>query len=209
MNFAIYLNEGAMVGVFLDQRDIRKCLRDKYSKDKEVLNTFSYTGAFSIFAAAGGAKRTTSVDLANRSLAKTIEHFNINNIDEKEHTIIVEDVFNYFKYAKRKGLLFDVVIMDPPSFAKSKKFIFSAPKDYVNLLINAIDITNDNGIIIASTNCASFEMRKFKQFVKTAFANANVKYEIREEFHLPKDFNTIKEFPEGDYLKVLFLQVIK
>ena len=106
VNFAVYLNEGAMVGVFLDQKDVRKLIRDKYSNGKTVLNTFSYTGAFSVFAALGNAKKTTSVDLANRSLSKTREQFSINKIDYENHEIIVEDVFNYFKYAVKKDLKF-------------------------------------------------------------------------------------------------------
>lgn len=103
VNFAVYINDGAMVGVFLDQRDVRRTIRDKYANGKTILNTFSYTGAFSVFAALGGAIKTTSVDLANRSLAKTIEQFSVNKIDYQAHDIIVEDVFNYFKYAVKKG----------------------------------------------------------------------------------------------------------
>ncbi len=93
VQFAVYLNEGAMVGVFLDQRDVRKRIRDKYAEGRTVLNTFSYTGAFSVFAALGGAARTTSVDVANRSYGKTIEQFSVNGIDFDAHDILVEDVF--------------------------------------------------------------------------------------------------------------------
>lgn len=206
VNFAVYLNDGAMVGVFLDQREVRKAIRDHYSKNKTVLNTFSYTGAFSIFAAIGGAKMTTSVDLANRSLPKTKEQFEINHIDPKKHQIIVEDVFHYFKYAVKKELKFDLVILDPPSFAKSKNFKFSAPKDYKNLLKQAIAITEDNGIIVASTNCSSFNMNKFKGFIKDAFKESNDRYEILEQYTLPSDFETIDTFQEGDYLKVIFIR---
>jgi len=136
-NFAIYLDDGAMVGVFLDQKEVRKTIRDKYAKDKTVLNTFSYTGAFSVFAALGGAKESTSVDLANRSRSKTEEQFSVNNIDLEKQNIVVEDVFNYFKYAVRKKLSFDLVVLDPPSFARSKKHTFSASKDYTKLLKEA------------------------------------------------------------------------
>lgn len=206
VNFAIYLNEGAMVGVFLDQRDVRKAIRDKYVKGKTVLNTFSYTGAFSVFAALGGASKTTSVDLANRSLNKTIEQFNINDIDYNIHDIVVEDVFNYFKYAKNKQIKFDMVILDPPSFAKSKKYIFKAEKDYKNLLKDIIPITKENGIIVASTNCSAFDMKKFKGFIDNAFKETNSGYKILEQYSLPNDFKTIKSFPEGDYLKVVFVK---
>lgn len=206
VNFAVYLNESAMVGVFLDQRDVRRTIRDKYAKGKSVLNTFSYTGAFSVFAALGGAVKTTSVDLANRSLNKTIEQFSINGIDYEAQDIIVEDVFNYFKYAVKKKLKFDMVILDPPSFARSKKYVFSAEKDYKNLLKEAIAITEDNGIIVASTNCSSFGMGKFKGFIDTAFKESGEKYKILEEFSLPEDFRTMKEYPEGNYLKVVFIK---
>lgn len=209
VRFAIYLNEGAMVGVFLDQREVRKAIRDKYAKGKTVLNTFSYTGAFSVFAALGGAKKTTSVDLANRSLSKTIEQFSINDIDYEAQDIIVEDVFHYFKYAGKKNLKFDMVVLDPPSFARSKKHTFSAAKDYTNLLKETIAITEDNGVIVASTNCSSFGMGKFKSMIEKAFKEMNGKFKYLEEHSLPSDFKTIKEFPEGNYLKVVFIEKIK
>lgn len=206
MNFAVYLNDGAMVGIFLDQRDVRKSIRDSYSQGKNVLNTFSYTGAFSVAAALGGAIKTTSVDLANRSKSKTIEQFSMNAIDFEAQDIIVEDVFHYFKYAVRKNLTFDLVILDPPSFARSKKHTFSAGKDYPDLLMQAISITEKNGIIIASSNCSTFGMTKFKGFIEKAFKQTGSSYVIREEFSLPIDFKTIDEYKEGNYLKVVFIE---
>lgn len=206
INFAVYLNDGAMVGIFLDQRDVRKTIRDSYAEGKTVLNTFSYTGAFSVAAALGGAVKTTSVDLANRSKSKTIEQFSVNDIDFEAQDIIVEDVFNYFKYAVRKKLAFDMVILDPPSFARSKKHTFSAGKDYTDLLVQAIAITEENGIIVASSNCSTFGMKKFKGFIEKAFKQFGGKYTIVEEFTLPTDFKTISEFKEGDYLKVVFIK---
>lgn len=206
IHFAVYLNEGAMVGVFLDQREVRKAIRDRYAEGKTVLNTFSYTGAFSVAAALGGATKTTSVDLANRSKSKTIEQFSLNGIDYEAQDIIVEDVFHYFKYAVKKNLKFDLVVLDPPSFARSKKVTFSAVKDYTNLLKQAIAITEDHGVIVASTNSAAFDMKKFKGFIRSAFQECNEKYEILEEYRLPEDFKTIKEFSEGNYLKVVFIK---
>ncbi|HAQ06045.1 MAG TPA: RlmI/RlmK family 23S rRNA methyltransferase, partial [Bacillus bacterium] len=206
INFAIYLNESAMVGVFLDQRDVRRTIRDSYANGKRVLNTFSYTGAFSVAAALGGATKTTSVDLANRSKSKTIEQFSINGIDYEAQDIIVEDVFNYFKYAVRTKASFDMVILDPPSFARSKKNTFSAGKDYPDLLEKAIAITEKNGVIIASSNCSTFGMDKFKGFIEKAFRQTGDNYQILEQFSLPSDFKTIKEFKEGNYLKVVFVK---
>ena len=207
--FAIYLNDGAMVGVFLDQRDVRKIIRDKYAKEKTVLNTFSYTGAFSVFAALGGAKSTTSVDLAKRSLEKTKEQFQINNIDLQNQNIIVEDVFLYFKYAVRKKLLFDMVVVDPPSFARSKKHTFSANRDYVKLLKEVIQITNKGGIIVASTNAANFSMMTFRGFIDKAFKGLKTKFQVLESYSLPKDFRVAEKFKQSDYLKVVFIKKLQ
>lgn len=206
MNFAVDLNDGAMTGIFLDQRDVRKAIRDRYAEGKHVLNTFSYTGAFSVAAALGGATKTTSVDLAKRSLAKTIEQFSVNGIDYEAQDIKVMDVFDYFRYAKRHEMKFDMVILDPPSFARSKKHTFSTAKDYPSLLKDTIAITEKKGIIVASTNNATFGMKKFKSFIEKAFSETNTKYKILEESSLPKDFRTNRDFPEFNYLKVVILQ---
>lgn len=206
MNYAVYLNDGAMVGVFLDQRNVRKLIRDKYAKDKHVLNTFSYTGAFSVAAAIGGASKTTSVDLAKRSKSKTIEQFSLNGIDFEQQDIKVMDVFDYFKYAQRKQLKFDLVILDPPSFARSKKRTFSSAKDYSSLMMDAIAITEKNGIIIASTNNATFGMKKFKGFIDQAFKETRSNYKVLEEHALPYDFQTNRDFPQGNYLKVVIVE---
>ncbi|MEA3354797.1 MAG: class I SAM-dependent rRNA methyltransferase [Campylobacterota bacterium] len=208
IKFAVYLDDGPMVGVFLDQKNVRKTLRDKYSKGKTVLNTFSYTGAFSVAAALGGALKTTSVDLANRSRAKTKEQFEINGIDSAKQDIIVEDVFNYFKFAVKKAYKFDLVVLDPPSFARSKKHTFSVAKDYTKLLKEAITITNKNGIVVASTNAANVNMRKFREFIDKAFKQLNLRYEIKEVYTLPNDFKVNDKFKQGDYLKVVFIKRI-
>ncbi|WP_170006120.1 class I SAM-dependent rRNA methyltransferase [Bacillus fonticola] len=206
VNYAVYLNEGAMVGIFLDQREVRRRIMENYALGKTVLNTFSYTGAFSVAAAMGGATKTTSVDLANRSLEKTIEQFSVNRLDFEAHDIRVMDVFRYFKYAKKNELTFEMVILDPPSFARSKKNTFRAEKDYTNLLKETIDITAEKGIIVASTNCSKFDMKRFKQFIEVAFRESDYNYQILEEHSLPQDFKTNPAFPEGDYLKVIFIK---
>ncbi len=206
MNIAVYLNDGAMTGIFLDQRHVRKAIRDRYAKGKTVLNIFSYTGAFSVAAALGGASRTTSVDVANRSLKKTSEQFEVNDIDVDGQDIKVMDVFKYFPFAAKKGWTYDLVILDPPSFARTKKHTFSAAKDYKKLLKEAIQITAENGVIVASTNSSAFGMKKFKGFIAQAFKESGQTYRILEEYTLPEDFRTTKNYPEGNYLKVVFIQ---
>lgn len=201
--FAIYLDDGPMTGVFLDQRNVRRIIRDSYSRGQSVLNTFSYTGAFSVFAALGRAEMTTSVDLAKRSRERTREQFEINGINPDEQYIVVGDVFDYFNIAKKKGLTFDVVILDPPSFARSKKRTFSSSKDYSSLISDASGITKDGGLIVASTNNATFDMKSFKKMIAEGMDS---KYEIIDEQRLPSDFRTLPQFSEGNYLKVLFIR---
>lgn len=208
MNYAVNLNDGAMTGIFLDQRNVRQLIREKYASKKNILNTFSYTGAFSIAALHGGANKTVNIDLAKRSLEMTREQMEVNDFDPEHEEIRVMDVFNYFKYARRHELAYDVVILDPPSFARSKKFTFSTAKDYPALLKDAIAITKKDGVIIASTNNASFNMRVFKGFIDKGFKLAKRRYEIKEEQSLPSDFKTSKNYPEFNYLKVVFIKVI-
>ncbi|KOP69692.1 50S rRNA methyltransferase [Lysinibacillus sp. FJAT-14745] len=206
MKYAVNLNDGAMTGIFLDQREVRLAIRERYAEGKNMLNTFSYTGAFSVAAALGGAVKTTSVDVAKRSLAKTIEQFSVNSIDYESQDIKVMDVFNYFKYAQRHNLKFDLVVLDPPSFARTKERTFSTAKDYPKLLVDTIAITEKNGIIVASTNNASFGMKKFKSFIDQAFKETKTAYKIVEEYSLPKDFRAPREYPEFNYLKVVFIK---
>ncbi|SEO00452.1 23S rRNA (cytosine1962-C5)-methyltransferase [Amphibacillus marinus] len=206
LQFATYLNDGPMTGIFLDQRQVRQTIRDHYAAGKTVLNTFSYTGAFSVYAAMGGAAKTVSVDLANRSQPKTIEQFQLNGINETKHEIRVMDVFNYFKYAVKKELKFDLVIVDPPSFARSKKRVFSVTKNYVELLADVINVTEENGVIVASTNSSAISVQKFKQFIKQAFAKQGISYNIERTFNLPEDFAYHPQYADGNYLKVLFIR---
>ncbi|MEA3422841.1 MAG: class I SAM-dependent rRNA methyltransferase [Bacillota bacterium] len=206
VNISVNLNDGAMTGVFLDQRDVRKTIMRKYANGKSVLNTFSYTGVFSVFAIMGGAKFTESVDLANRSYAKTSEQMEINVIDYETQSIVIEDVFKYFKRAKSEEKTFDMVILDPPSYAKSKGFTFSSAKDYTGLIKDAIDLTNDDGMIVASTNNSSVTREKFKSMIDDAFKAKKTKYKIVEEFGLPKDFAVNDRLKESDYLKVFFIK---
>ncbi len=209
VNLSIFFDEGAMVGLFLDQREVRRTIRFQYAKGKAVLNTFSYTGAFSVFAALGGAKTTTSVDLANRSMEHTQKNFELNNVSLENHQILVEDVFHYFKFALKKGLSYDLLILDPPSYAKSKDFTFSAEKDYPSLLAEAVRITRNNGVIVASNNSSTISLDKFKQIIGRGFNEAGARFELLEMHQLPKDFRTHHLYEESNYLKVAFIKVLK
>ena len=209
VQFATYLNEGLMTGIFLDQKEVRGRLVDGFAVGKTVLNMFSYTGAFSVAAAMGGAVATTSVDLAKRSLPNTTEQFEVNHLNLAPQKIIVMDVFDYFKYASRKGLSYDMIILDPPSFARNKKKVFSVAKNYGELVKDSIDILTDKGTLIASTNAANLSLAKYKKMVITALQEKNVRYKITDTYQLPADFQVNPNFPEGNYLKVLFIEIEK
>lgn len=207
--YATYLNEGLMTGIFLDQREVRKKLATGLAKGKSVLNMFSYTGAFSVAAAMGGAQTTTSVDLAKRSLAKTTEQFEVNGLDLSRQKIHVMDTFEYFKYAKKKNHTYDVIVLDPPSFARNKKKVFRVAKNYGELVEESVGVLNKNGILIASTNAANVTSKQFKKMVEEAFEKEKVSYQLMDSYHLPSDFTVDPSFPEGDYLKVYIYQIKK
>ncbi|WP_019772842.1 class I SAM-dependent rRNA methyltransferase, partial [Streptococcus sobrinus] len=145
VSYSVFLNDGLMTGIFLDQHEVRASLIDGLAMGKTVLNTFSYTAAFSLAAATGGAFETTSVDLAKRSRELSQAHFLANGLSMDQHKLIVMDVFDYYKYAKRKGLTYDLIIIDPPSFARNKKQTFSVAKDYHKLVSQALEIINPGG----------------------------------------------------------------
>ena len=207
--YATYLNEGLMTGIFLDQKNVRARLADGLAAGKTLLNMFSYTGAFSVAAAVGGALQTTSVDLAKRSLEKTREQFLVNGIEPETQKIYVMDVFGYFSYAKKKQLSYDVIVLDPPSFARNGKKTFSVAKNYGELVASSVEILVKNGLLIASTNAANVTDKKFRQIVEQALKNKGVNFTIFQEEKLPADFHVAKAFPEGNYLKVLFINIKK
>ena len=206
INYATYLDDGLMTGIFLDQRDVRGALTERYAAGKRVLNTFSYTGAFSVAAAMGGAIETTSVDVANRSLERTKEQFAVNNLDGEAQKIYVMDVFDFIRYAIRKELQYDVTIIDPPSFARTKKRTFSVTKDYTQLLEELIQITAPDGTLIVSSNAANYKEKNFKQDIDQAFKNSHCDYRILETFHLPSDFAVPAGSKTSDYLKVFIIK---
>lgn len=209
VTFATYLNEGLMTGIFLDQKEVRAQLAEGLAAGQQVLNMFSYTGAFSVAAAMGGAVSTTSVDLAKRSLPKTQEQFNVNQLPLESQKIIVMDVFEYFKYAQRKELTYDLIILDPPSFARNKKKVFSVVKNYGDLVKEAVALLKSKGTLLASTNAANLSLDKYVKMVTEALETAKVHYEITKTYQLPSDFQVNPNFPEGNYLKVLFIQIKK
>ena len=205
--YQVFMNDGLMTGIFLDQHEVRGSLVDGLAMGKSLLNMFSYTAAFSVAAAMGGASQTTSVDLAKRSRELSQAHFQANGISTDDHRFIVMDVFEYFKYAKRKALTYDVIVLDPPSFARNKKQTFSVAKDYYKLISQSLEILNPRGIIIASTNAANVSRHKFTEQIDKGFAGRS--YQILNKYGLPADFAYNKKDESSNYLKVISMKVSK
>ena len=155
----------------------------------------------------GGAVETTSVDLAKRSRELSEAHFVANGLPLDNHRFVVMDVFEYFRYAKRKGLSYDVIVIDPPSFARNKKQTFSVAKDYHRLIEQALDILNPNGIIVASTNASNLTPEKFKKELQKGFGKTKFRY--LQTNRLPADFAVNKNDESSNYLKVFTIQVEK
>ncbi|MEC6748445.1 class I SAM-dependent rRNA methyltransferase [Marinilactibacillus sp. XAAS-LB27] len=206
IQYATYINEGWMTGIFLDQRNVRGKLMEDWGTGKTILNTFSYTGAFSVAAAMGGAVKTVNIDAANRSKAKTIEQFELNGLNPDDHEIRVIDVFDYLDYAKKHDLKFDMIILDPPTFARTKKRTFTVEKDYVGLIQDALEVLADKGMLIASSNTWKLNRDDFYEMVNEAFDNKNVDAYLLDEYKLPEDFKINEQYPESDYLKVMVLE---
>ena len=204
--YQVFMNDGLMTGIFLDQHEVRGSLVDGLAMGRSLLNMFSYTAAFSVAAAMGGASQTTSVDLAKRSRELSQAHFQANGISTDDHRFIVMDVFEYFKYAKRKGLTYDVIVLDPPSFARNKKQTFSVAKDYHKLISQSLEILNPGGIIIASTNAANVSRQKFTEQIDKGFAGRR-RYQILNQYGLPADFAYNKKDESSNYLKVISMKV--
>ncbi|WP_173270263.1 class I SAM-dependent rRNA methyltransferase [Streptococcus sp. 202] len=205
--YQVFMNDGLMTGIFLDQHEVRGSLVDGLAMGKSLLNMFSYTAAFSVAAAMGGASQTTSVDLAKRSRELSEAHFKANGISTDDHRFVVMDVFEYFKYAKRKDLTYDVIVLDPPSFARNKKQTFSVAKDYHKLISQSLEILNPGGIIIASTNAANVSRQKFTEQIDKGFAGRS--YQILNKYGLPADFAYNKKDESSNYLKVISMKVSK
>ena len=200
VSYQVFLNDGLMTGIFLDQHEVRGSLVDGLAAGQSLLNMFSYTAAFSVAAAMGGAVETTSVDLAKRSRELSEAHFVANGLALDDHRFVVMDVFDYYKYAKRHELSYDVIVLDPPSFARN-----SVAKDYHRLVSEALEILNPGGTLILSTNAANVTKEKFKKQIEKGFQGRKHRYVA--EYGLPGDFRWNKKEESSNYLKVFTIRV--
>ena len=161
VHYEICYQAGYSQGIFLDQRENRKKVRNRVHSGDKVLNTFAYTGAFSVCAALGGAT-TTTLDLSQPYLEWGKRNFELNQLRPEEHHWCKGDTFHWLDRFKKKGRTFDGIILDPPTFSRDAKGkVFRVEKDYTRLVELAVACLNKGGWLLASTNCRKLSDRDF------------------------------------------------
>ncbi len=212
LRFLLRLDEGPSTGLFLDQRDNRRRLLERYVGPEfaipaapEVLNAFAYTCAFSVCAAAAGA-RVTSVDLSKNYLAWGRRNFLLNALDPSRHDFIFGDAFDWCRRLAKKKRLFDVIILDPPTFSRSRESgVFRAETDYGALTAAALPLLQPGGILLASTNAAALAPEDFLESVTAAISRSGRSILRQQYAPQPPDFPI--ERAEPAYLKTVWLRV--
>jgi 23S rRNA (cytosine1962-C5)-methyltransferase len=217
--FELSFAEGYSVGLFLDQRDNRRRLltghiaaefqlfeSEQAAGHNEVLNAFAYTCGFSACAAHSGA-RTTSLDLSRKYLDWGKANFRLNGINPADHDFIYGDVFDWLKRLRKKNRQFDVILLDPPTFSRSKEFgVFRADRDYGQLVTQALPLLKPRGVLFASSNSATWPAEAFLQTIKASIRSAKRHIAQEHYFPQPPDFPVSREEPA--YLKAVWLRVV-
>lgn len=165
VNYNISFQSGYSQGIFLDQRENRQRVRTRSISGGRILNTFAYTGAFSVCAALGGAI-TTTLDLSQPYLDWAKQNFQANQLDPTQHYFCKGDTFHWLKRFARQGRQFDGIILDPPTFSRDQKGkVFRVEKDYHTLIELATQCLAPSGWILASTNCRKLSIDDFRHEV--------------------------------------------
>ena len=232
MQFELSLSEGCSIGLFLDQRDNRRRLLTGYvaagfpifedaghtatlpaggiTKREscpvpEVLNTFAYTCGFSVCAARAGA-RTTNLDLSKKYLDWGKRNFALNQLDASQHDFICGDTFEWLRRLDRRRRMFDVILLDPPTFSQSRESgVFRAEKDYGSLVRAALPLLRGDGVLFASANAAGWRPEKFLACIEEAIRGAGREILRRHYFPQPPDFPVSRSEPA--YLKTAWLRI--
>ncbi len=208
LKFEAHVLQGQKTGFFLDQRDNRAMV-EKLANGRSVLNLFAYTGGFSLYAARGGATDVVSVDSSKAALDTAVHHFELNDthpaIAACNHYIIAEDVFDLLRRMKQQGQLFDMVIIDPPSFAKQKSEREAAMAAYRRLNKMGLAVLRKGGVLVTASCSSRILADEFFGLVhETARENGRTLQEISRTAHA---LDHPISFPEGAYLKCLFATV--
>jgi 23S rRNA (cytosine1962-C5)-methyltransferase len=206
VRFAVDVRRGQKTGFFLDQRENRALVR-RLSPRATVLNCFSFSGGFSVNAALGGATRVFSVDQDADAIALARDNFERNRLDPNAHDFLAADVFELLSSLRTEGRRFDVVILDPPAFAKSQRAVEAALDGYASLNRQALEVVAPGGVLMTASCSARITPEAFQGAVKEAGFKAGVDLTLVEERYQPPDHPIRLQFPEGRYLKFLVLRV--
>lgn len=200
--YQINVEDGQKTGFFIDQRENRKLLED-FCKDKTVLNLCAYTGGFSVAALKGGAKQVVSVDVSAKAMPLLDENIRL-NFPTAQHTSVVADAFDYLKSTE---IDFEVMILDPPAFAKHRAAVPNALKGYRRLNQVAFEKIKKGGIIFTFSCSQVIDKQMFREAVMTAAVQAGREVKILHQLTQPADHPISIFHPEGEYLKGLVLWV--
>ncbi|HAS6161880.1 TPA: methyltransferase domain-containing protein [Vibrio vulnificus] len=200
---------GHKTGFYLDQRDSRQQAM-KYVKDKEVLNCFSYTGGFGLYALKGGAKRVINADVSQPALdtAKFNAELNEFDISKKRAVFLNADVFKLLREYRDQGTTFDVVIMDPPKFAESKAQLNGACRGYKDINMLAMQILKPGGTLLTYSCSGLMDQVLFQKIIADAAVDAGRSVKFVERFEQAADHPTDSAYPEGFYLKGFACKVL-
>ncbi|MBS0620760.1 MAG: class I SAM-dependent rRNA methyltransferase [Verrucomicrobia bacterium] len=201
LHFLIPIVEGQKTGFFLDQREMRQLIKN-HAKGRRVLNCFSYTGGFSLFALQGGATEVTSVDSSPLACRLAKEQTLLNHMPLDRHQVIEEDVFDYLN---QKTLPFDLVILDPPAFAKKRQDIHEACRGYKEINRRALEKMPPKSLLLTSSCSHFIDETLFQQVVFQAALEARRTVQIVGKHILAADHPVSLYHPEGSYLKSLWL----
>ena len=203
LKFHVDWLKGQKTGFFVDQRENRKLL-EHYAKGKTVLNMFCYTGGFSFYAMRGNAKAVHSVDSSAKAIELTNANVELNFPGDKRHQAFCEDAFQFLDAAKDK---YDLIILDPPAFAKHRAALHNALKGYTRLNVKAFEKIKSGGILFTFSCSQVVTKDNFRNAVFTAAALAGRNVRILHQLHQPADHPINIYHPEGEYLKGLVLYV--
>ena len=195
--------KGQKTGFFVDQRDNRS-LVEHDSKGRKVLNMFCYTGGFSVYAMRGGAELVHSVDSSAKAVELVDANIELNFPDDNRHEAFAEDAFKFMEQMQEK---YDLIILDPPAFAKHKDALHNALRGYTKLNAKAFEKIQPGGILFTFSCSQAVNKDQFRTAVFTAAALARRKVRILHQLHQPADHPINIYHPEGEYLKGLVLYV--
>jgi len=203
LSFHVDWLKGQKTGFFVDQRENRSLL-EHYAKGKSVLNMFCYTGGFSVYAMRGGANIVHSVDSSAKAIELTNHNVAMNFPNDNRHEAFCEDAFKYLDDNDKK---YDLIVLDPPAFAKQRMAVHNALKGYIRLNIKGLQRIKPGGILFTFSCSQAVSKENFRNAVFTAAAQAGRNVRILHQLHQPADHPINIYHPEGEYLKGLVLYV--